>query len=417
MRVRTTQLAKKLVSIRSVNPPGTNDRIASYVSSYLSEHGLRIRQQRVGASRYNVIAYTHEPSECQLVLSGHLDTFSIKKKNKWTRNPFGVVTDGKLYGRGACDMKGGVAAMMDAAIAAKREGLDRGVALALTCDEEIGFRGVETILHSKKKVLPAARWVVVGEPTNMQLCPYQRGLVKFSVKIAAEVELSHTSLRVSESNNPLVIASRIVNQFTRNVPKIKHKAGPFSVNIEQIKGGGMDKDFSDGCEIIVEYWIVPPYTPDDAERMAREITRKMCEGTKFMFEIHRLKSRSPISIPTNSKVVTHAKQVLETRGLNARLHSFPGMSEAEPYHLRGGLDAVVLGPGDLAQAHGYDEFIELSAIENARDAFKDLIVSMCRDRAASKSDGATEASRSRGKGADSRKRIRDRKAGIVATKE
>ena len=159
-------LTQALVRTNSINPPGDEAATAALVTKQLEGSGFRVEHHSFGSKRYNLIADLpgSASAETPLVLTGHLDTVPLGSAS-WRQDPFGGEIDGgRLYGRGASDMKAGIAAMTLAAIrAAAGPRLRRGLRLVFTGGEETGCQGALALRANG--MLGAASGIVVGEPT------------------------------------------------------------------------------------------------------------------------------------------------------------------------------------------------------------------------------------------------------------
>ncbi len=135
------ELTQKLVSMNSVNPPGNESPVAQFIGELLLANGFTVKYIPYGENRFHLVAAKGPNEVLPIVLSGHLDTVPLGE-NEWMVNPFsGEISDGKIYGRGSTDMKGGVAAMTMAAIKATGQNPDASVLLLFTAGEETGCQG------------------------------------------------------------------------------------------------------------------------------------------------------------------------------------------------------------------------------------------------------------------------------------
>ncbi|GAI26620.1 unnamed protein product, partial [marine sediment metagenome] len=141
-------LLQKLIQIKSVNPPGNEDEIAIFIKEFLLKDDISSELVPLEEGRNSVVAKIEGKEKRNITLCGHLDTVRVKEED-WTKPPFqGIIEEGRMYGRGASDMKGGIAALLYAAILLKRRGITpkKTIQLALTADEEWGYRGAGTLV-------------------------------------------------------------------------------------------------------------------------------------------------------------------------------------------------------------------------------------------------------------------------------
>jgi succinyl-diaminopimelate desuccinylase len=147
------ELAKKLISINSENPPGNEREIAFFIRDFLDDLDIETRLIKFGKNRYNLIASIGKGNG--LMLNGHMDTVPIGNVENWEFNPFGEIKNGKLYGRGAADMKGSLACMLTALqnlLRSKAE-FKRRLLLVFVGDEEVRFAGSEFLIKNYRDVL------------------------------------------------------------------------------------------------------------------------------------------------------------------------------------------------------------------------------------------------------------------------
>lgn len=188
-------ITKEFIKVRSVSTE-SNLELANLVEQMLNELDFEVERVEYrddnDVLKVNLVALKGpEKRECGLVLSGHFDTVSAKG---WEREPFQPhVENGKLYGRGSCDMKGGVASMLVAASRYKRSELRQPLFIFLTADEEIGCFGAEAIVEQSKifdELRP--RYGVIGEPTSMNVVNAHKGAIQFVNTVSGRAAHSST---------------------------------------------------------------------------------------------------------------------------------------------------------------------------------------------------------------------------------
>jgi len=164
----TIELARRLISHHTVSDVTSTQKIADFIGNFLEPHGFVIEQhsyERDGYKKVNVIARMGDAdADIKLALSGHMDTVPFDE-TKWNSNPLDLVDreDGRLYGMGACDMKGFIAVAMQAGIRMKKADLAFPFALVFTSDEEVGCIGARKLVSDKGNI---AEMFVIGEPTE-----------------------------------------------------------------------------------------------------------------------------------------------------------------------------------------------------------------------------------------------------------
>jgi len=158
------KLSQKLISMDSVNPPGNEAPVAKFIGDLLSANGFTVEYIRYDENRSHLVAAKGPKNTVPIVLSGHLDTVPLGER-EWKFHPFsGEISEGKIYGRGSTDMKGGVAAMTMAAIRATKQNSAVSVLLLFTAGEETGCQGAKHLVENYPN-LSKAKGLIIGEPT------------------------------------------------------------------------------------------------------------------------------------------------------------------------------------------------------------------------------------------------------------
>ena len=171
------ELLQGLIQIKSVNPPGNEKEIASFIKRLLLKNNIPSELVPLEEGRSSVVAKIEGKEERNITLCGHLDTVGAIEED-WSKPPLqGIIEEGKMYGRGAADMKGGVAAIIYTLILLKRRGItsQKKVQLALTADEEWGYRGVKTLVD--QGFFDQTDFLIITEPTNLQVAVGEKGEV------------------------------------------------------------------------------------------------------------------------------------------------------------------------------------------------------------------------------------------------
>lgn len=177
------QFLRKLVNSDSQNPLGKERETAEIIREKLEEIGLLTETQEVEKGRFNVIGLLPGEKKEELLWNGHMDTVSIGDPALWTKHPFGgEIEDGKLYGRGSCDMKAGLAAMIFALEALAKSGVRRrrGILFTAVIDEEVNFKGTKALIEAGK--LKNCVRACVSEPTSVCPASSLQGAAEFTAR-------------------------------------------------------------------------------------------------------------------------------------------------------------------------------------------------------------------------------------------
>jgi len=357
-------LAQKLVRFNTVNPPGNEKEIAEYCGSLLKKNGFDVSYYPYEKNRLNVIAEFGLANDTHpVVLSGHLDVVPLGQK-EWSVDPFGAeIIDGKLYGRGSCDMKGGVAAIMDAAIRSARRGkVKGGIRLILSVSEEDGCKGIAHLLNTGVD-LGRARAVIVAEPTNnLPVCAH-KGALYMWVKVFGKT--AHSSMP-EKGINAVYKAARAVTkieEYQFDVEKDEVLGKP-TLNVGVFKGGLNLNSVPDQAQFSIDI------------RSTRKINHaQIVKNLQHLlgrdFTIDVLVDRKPVVTDDAHPFVKMTDRII---GLDRRNGTIP---KALPYFTDGsalqeyynGTPTIILGPGKPQMAHQTDEYCPIKSIEEAANIY------------------------------------------------
>jgi acetylornithine deacetylase len=300
-------------------------------------------------------------------LSGHTDVVPVTGQT-WDTDPFTMVErDGKLYGRGTCDMKGYLACVLAMVPDFKRRKLKLPIHILFSYDEETGCTGVRPMIAELGRRLPLPRMVFVGEPTTMAVVDAHKGPVRWRVDVtgkAAHSSMPHLGV------NAITYAGRLIGELARieedlkALPPNPRFDPPFtSLQVTQIEGGTASNIVPVPCWFGWEIRGLPGF---DAKQIDTRFRRFAAE---LSLEMQRLAPETGIEIGVTNEVPTFAADPeSEVVPLAFRL---AGQNEAFAVSYcteaglfqNGGVPAIICGPGDIAQAHTPNEFIRIDELE------------------------------------------------------
>ncbi|HEV2440479.1 MAG TPA: M20 family metallopeptidase [bacterium] len=378
----TVALARRLVAIPSYGPDHQWEAgVARVLEEFLRREGIAVARQPVVDGRENVLAALpgRYPGAPLLMLNGHMDT--VPPSGSMRYPPFAAeVHDGRLWGRGAVDMKGAVAAMTVALAALRRAGVrpPRPVALAAVIAEEGGNLGTAALGIGG----PPADLAVVGEPSGLAIIPAHRGVYRCEVVVHGRAAHGSTpELGV----NAIGLAARLIVALDERLPVMwkdqRHPVlgGP-SVNIGTIRGGIATNVVPDRCEFTFGKRMVPGDSPErvraDLEAViAATIGAAQAElvGDARFDAV----ARPPLDIAADHPLVrTLADAVTTVTGRPAAIGRFQAFTDAAVLQAAG-TPAVVFGPGDLALAHTDDEHVPVDALHAAARIYARVALRLC----------------------------------------
>ncbi len=367
-------LTEALVAIDSRNPdlsagaPGES-AVAAQLASILSGWGFAVSVDEVAPGRPNVIARIGPSGATPLVLNGHLDVVGT---DGMTHPPFEPTRrDGRLYGRGANDMKGGVAAMcVAAARAAARGALVSEIIITAVCDEEYRSIGTAALIAGGLHATGA----IITEPTRMAICPAHKGFVWFDVEVQGKAAHgSRPDIGVDAiAHTGLLLAAIVAHQrdvlSARSHPLLGHA----SMHASTIAGGTGWSTYPDNCHLQLERRTVPGETATDVHR---ELSA-LCESVAalhpdFRASIAQHTEQPPNDVSADATVVVALQHALGARHLPARIEGLSCWTDAALL-TAAGIPAVCFGPGDIARAHAAEEWIDEREIIAAADVLESV---------------------------------------------
>lgn len=377
------KIASDLIRIPSYSHTENQEkRVAEYIYNLLKEENIPVELKEVLKGRFNVTAYLKGEGEGKsLMLSGHLDTVPPYDME----NPFTpVLKDGVLYGRGACDMKGPVSAMLLSLIALKRSGisLKGDVLFTGVIDEEEKGKGAEYLVKNG----PFTDGAIIGEPTDMKIAVGHKGLEWIKVKVAGKKV--HGG-RMDEGINAIEMASKFIERiYDEYVPKLKERhheiLGQPTINIGKITGGDQPSTVPGECIIEIDRrWI-----PIEAREQVYEELNQIINDLKLevpgfnadlsdMFTEDNLLSHKPFFTDKDDPIVKAAKEALTGKNKNTEETVFPAWSDAGTIAAYTNTKCIIMGPGDLRLAHSKDESIKVKDLTEAARIYTEIIMDYC----------------------------------------
>jgi acetylornithine deacetylase len=355
-------IARLLVATPSVNPSlaagGDGERgVADVAASLMHAWGLAPRVVEVEPGRCNVIARI-EGEGPTLLLNGHLDTVGVEGM---TVDPFAArVSDGRLIGRGACDMKGGVASLMAAVARLARSDTRPSVVVALTADEEHASLGMAAFVRE----LTPCDFAIVCEPTSLRVMPAHKGFIWLRATFRGRAAHgSRPDIGVDAIRHAglfLAALDGYAEDLRRRPPHPLLGHGSFHAGT--ISGGTAESVYPDRCELLLERRTLPE---ESLEQVAREIQDVLDglherEPTLDAFMETTL-ARPGTEVPADSPHVRGLLAAGEAHGVEPVVEGMTAWVDAA--FLNGaGVPAVCYGPGSIAQAHTDDEWIGIAEI-------------------------------------------------------
>jgi acetylornithine deacetylase len=368
----TTCLLRDLVSLPSVNPMGRplqgpeiyEHRVTAYLDDFFRGLGVPFERQPVAPLRENIVARCTSPgAKRTIILEAHQDTVPT---DNMTIDPFAPrIEDGRLYGRGACDIKGGLAAMLAAFARIVRE-KPKGAAnviMACSVDEEHTGLGAKRLAETLK-----ADMAVVAEPTQLNIVHAHKGISRWKLIVTGR---SCHSSAPEQGVNAIYRMARILIAIEKYADELRTSRtdpllGPPTMSVGRIEGGTSVNTVPDRCTIEIDRRLISGEQPLDAPGQLSEFLKSK-GGIDFPFEcsdawapIHALNPQGA------EELIARLGAAIDAVAGSHRVMAVPYGTDAAA--LAGaGIPSVVFGPGDIAKAHTCDEWVELAQVEQASE--------------------------------------------------
>ncbi len=372
---------KQLVRLDSSNPGNYEREIKDYIESILPKEGVVISTSQVLPNRYNLMAEIEgEIKTPAMIFICHMDTVMLGED--WTKDPLGAEEiDGKIYGRGACDMKSGLACAISAfcEIAKEvREGKKLKHSLKLICsaDEEDFMRGVEKAIADGW--VHKEDWIMDTEPTNGQIQVAHKGRTWFEITIDGITAHASTPWKGADANAAM---AEVIREIRLSIESLKphEDLGISTVTFGQIQGGYRPYVVPDHCTVWVDMRLVPPTDTKKAEEIVKQAIQKAEQaivGVKGHYKITG--DRPYVEKDENSYLLHQLKQCAdEVTGEDTKISFFPGYTDtAVIAGTLGNRNCMSYGPGNLELAHKPDEWVAVEDIVRCEKVLKKLARTM-----------------------------------------
>lgn len=367
-------LARALVSTPSVNPGldptgAGEEAVATLTADWLRSWGFTVELVEAGPGRPSVLARLERGPGRSLILNGHLDTVGV---TGMTIDPFDpVIRDGRLWGRGAADMKGGVAAALAAARDAALDGFNGTLLVALTADEEEEGEGARRLVANGLR----ADGAVVCEPTGLDIMPAHKGFTWIELLFRGRAAHgSRPDRGVDAIYHAGLFLSRLGDLAARLTRREPHPLlGSGSVHAGTIEGGTAPSVYPDACRLTLERRTLPG---EGSEAFCTEVElildQLRSDGPSLDVSADVVLHRDAGEIDANHALVTAVAGAARDVGLDPATRGMTAWVEAVTF-IEGGTPALCFGPGEITDAHSADESVSVEEIRAARRTLTTLI--------------------------------------------
>jgi acetylornithine deacetylase/succinyl-diaminopimelate desuccinylase family protein len=380
---RVVTLLTNLLAIESVNsayPGGVGEAaMADAVEAWARDAGLGVERQQVTPGQDNVLVTLDAPGATETLLyEAHMDTVALAPMGKGALQP--SIRQGRVYGRGACDTKGSLAAMMVAIerLRDRRAELPVNVVLLAAVDEEHAFTGILRYIESDQ----SAGAAVVGEPTDVHLVVAHKGCVRGTIRTvgrAAHSAEPHRGVSAIDAMAKVLVALRDMSERLAGDSHPLLRAPTFSVGL--IEGGSGVNVVPKTCTITWDRRTLPNETPDTVLAQIDAVLDRVRERSGE-FRIERpapLLVSEGLDTSPDELLVRAAGQACVAAGLDGSPTGVPYGTDASKLQHRRGIPAIVFGPGSISQAHGADEYVPIEQLQRAVDVYTGIALRFHRE--------------------------------------
>jgi len=373
----TTELLRQLVAINSINPdlvvggPGEAE-IARFVANWLDKAGLEVEIDEAQPGRPSVVGIVRGSGGGRsLLLNAHMDTVGVAGMER-PHEPW--IEGNRLYGRGAYDMKSGLAAIMTAAAQARKLQLRGDVIVTAVADEEFASIGTSSVLQ---------RWradaAIVTEPTELELCIAHKGFVWLDIEttgIAAHGSLPALGVDAIAKMGKVLVGLEELDRFLRANPT-HSLLGSGSLHASLITGGQELSSYPERCVLRVERRTIPGETQESVEAEVRQIIMRIAENDpQFKSSLLTTLVRDPFEVSENAQIVQmvqrHATTVLQRTPDIGSANAWMDAALLSSV----GIPTVVFGPGG-AGAHAVVEWADLDQLALCSEILLSTIQEFC----------------------------------------
>ncbi len=368
------ELASDLIGYSTVAPKGDERECAKYIFDYLKD--LRVDDSEINfhefdEARANVVAVFGLKIDPGLLLSGHMDVVPPGDGKLWHTDPFSAtLMGGKMFGRGASDMKGGLAAILKAIQeVAKSASLKRRFVFVATAGEETGFVGLTKLIQNSIINSKSAKCALIGEPTDLRPARAHRGI--YRVKVSFIGRSSHAS-KPELGVNAIEYVCKFVqklNSVRQDLSQSRDELlGTTTLTPTLISGGIGENVIPPNAEVVLDSRRLPIHSSE----YIRSQIDSLCQELKVEYEIRELVNHLPLNTPEGNFLTKLAESITGSRAGSCAFGTEGSLYEGEL-----GIPTIVLGPGSVEQTHAENEFVELSQIEKAVSTYSSFIRELC----------------------------------------
>lgn len=377
LNCNVVQVCQDLVRIQSVNPPGGEKEIAAYCGKFLETLDFEVQYIHHSDTRTSALARLRGTGEKPgLLICSHIDTVPIGSE-PWQHDPFsGDVIDGKLYGRGASDMKGGLSAALAAAKAVKDNEvrLKGDLWLAMTAGEEVDFLGARELSLLKDEILPLQA-ILLPEPSSNRIYIAQKGALWLEVTFLGKT--AHGSMP-QYGINALNFAVEFLNRLSQmEIAYTEHPLlGGFTLAPTTIRGGVKTNVIPDACSVTIDMRTVPGQSNDQILNQVCQLADQITESNPGLkSEVRVLNNANAVTTPDNHQILhMFSKAVNRATGRQPVIGGVNYFTDAAILTPAWDVPMLICGPGKDEMAHQPDEYVDVSRLKECERIYSEAIL-------------------------------------------
>jgi acetylornithine deacetylase len=382
-RMTPKEMLERLVAFPTVSSD-SNLELIEFVKTYLAKHGVSSTLIfNEDGSKANLLATIGPMVPGGVVLSGHTDVVPALEAG-WTNSPWSLTErNGRLYGRGTCDMKGFDALALAAVPDMLAASLKAPIHIALSYDEEVGCKGAPLMVERMAEMIATPRAVFVGEPTRMRVVNGHKGIVAFNTHVRGHAV--HSS-RIDTGVSAVMVAARLVTWLDDTMADNSRRPAPgtfeppyTTLHCGVIKGGVAGNIVAESCSFITDIRAVPQEDGQDfRDRFEHYARTEMEPAMKAIAPNSGIEIEDLSSVPGLASELDGDAEALALALTGANDTAVVAYATEGGIFQNAGWSTVVVGPGDIAQAHQVDEYIEVEQLAAGERFIQRLITELAR---------------------------------------
>ncbi|RYG72301.1 M20 family peptidase [Lentibacillus lipolyticus] len=373
MEKESIKFLQELIQMDSTNPPGNESQVAKIFAERCKETGLAYNITDIESGRSNFDVSLNGKDKGKIILCGHMDTVLVGEQ-PWEYAPFsGELVGDKLYGRGASDMKSGLAAMFLAveSIFQEKRALSKEIVFLATAGEEVDSCGARQYLQDED--MRDVEALVIGEPTNEKVSVGHKGALW--VEVVTFGKTAHGSMP-DEGINAVEWMGRviqIVESLKLDWKITKHPLGESSVSANKMEGGVQTNVIPDRCTLNIDIRTVAPQSHEELfAELKQRLQDLFSDEDAPAFEMHERLNRPSILTNASSPIITTALGLKEANA--DAVCGVPYYTDGAVLNPESRIPTLIYGPGNEKLAHQPNEYVDVNAYLRSIDFYKKLIL-------------------------------------------